>query len=785
MEIFIWLLIAPIVVNGAPLNYTDDEFISTTSESIYTHTVLNVSKNLDIVGNNAEYTVVKENRNITGLKAGNEEESIGLVSEEFGEMENRPMEESLQNITEYNEEQSNGKVNTTVRPRRIVPHTHAFRELGSDATELKGAVEDSFVENVEKLISKDAKDANNVDFKEEDLKKPSKKEKNEKKNANSDDMTKIGNSEVKKEVQASVDGKAKDNNITSSIDIIERIKDSMYGREDDKQNFESLLKENADKRDLEHRFDERLNADVANTNNSNVGDDKKTEKRGNMENLDVGNDKLTEENAKDIFDEKYKENSKLTLDKDKDMIKTENVNSNDEVAKDTFDEEVEVSKNIKTLNDGANMVKTEKYDFKDEETKDTFDEKVENNENDNKKDDNASKTDSPTFKEQRNREEGENKMTEKVDDKEMINDDNSKEEEAKDTFDEKVEDDIAVDPDDSSFRRKKNSDEDRDATTDENKTNLDDEKPSNDISRTNIFSVNETSNKGASTSDSRDADAEEGNIIAAEPTAKNPVTQDERRNDGEFNDNSKLSTTPSSVSNDAKTDSNKVYSSAVTAAKVADEYLARTENMENNERFTDAPSMKNRDNENNNLDSNRNSENDRGSSRESNTRGDGREDTRVKETNNQRGRPAIACERSALCVNRRSASDEYQQHPDDSSYFYTCKTGLPLCLSCPTESLSFSEKCQMCMEKAGDEACPTTRPIVTKPVNENEYVCNKQFCSGKMNGHFANSEQIDQFYMCSNGITYCMNCPASLTFDEKCVRCVGVGDVGKDCGDNE
>lgn len=46
------------------------------------------------------------------------------------------------------------------------------------------------------------------------------------------------------------------------------------------------------------------------------------------------------------------------------------------------------------------------------------------------------------------------------------------------------------------------------------------------------------------------------------------------------------------------------------------------------------------------------------------------------------------------------------------------------------------------------------------------------FCTGKRNGNYANPNNPKSFYSCSNGLTYIMNCPADLIFWQSCNCCV-------------
>ncbi|KAK2849586.1 hypothetical protein Q5P01_009420 [Channa striata] len=46
-----------------------------------------------------------------------------------------------------------------------------------------------------------------------------------------------------------------------------------------------------------------------------------------------------------------------------------------------------------------------------------------------------------------------------------------------------------------------------------------------------------------------------------------------------------------------------------------------------------------------------------------------------------------------------------------------------------------------------------------------------EFCKGKCNGDYANPKNPSTFYSCSNGLTYLMNCPSGLVFNQGFDRC--------------
>ncbi|XP_072305201.1 acidic mammalian chitinase-like [Eucyclogobius newberryi] len=67
-------------------------------------------------------------------------------------------------------------------------------------------------------------------------------------------------------------------------------------------------------------------------------------------------------------------------------------------------------------------------------------------------------------------------------------------------------------------------------------------------------------------------------------------------------------------------------------------------------------------------------------------------------------------------------------------------------------------------------AHPTTAATMTTTTTTTT-VSGSAFCVGKESGLYANNENKNTYYQCSNGLTYLMRCPASLVFNVRCQCC--------------
>ncbi|KAL0970435.1 hypothetical protein UPYG_G00241890 [Umbra pygmaea] len=103
----------------------------------------------------------------------------------------------------------------------------------------------------------------------------------------------------------------------------------------------------------------------------------------------------------------------------------------------------------------------------------------------------------------------------------------------------------------------------------------------------------------------------------------------------------------------------------------------------------------------------------------------------------------------SFCVGR---ADGLHAKADAPQSFYSCSNGITYILNCQS-GLVFDVSCKCC-----------NWPKVPVPTTTS-------FCTGKVDGQYANANAPQTFYSCSNGITYIMNCPSGLVYDVSCTCC--------------
>ncbi|XP_026213013.1 chitin-binding domain protein cbd-1-like [Anabas testudineus] len=93
-------------------------------------------------------------------------------------------------------------------------------------------------------------------------------------------------------------------------------------------------------------------------------------------------------------------------------------------------------------------------------------------------------------------------------------------------------------------------------------------------------------------------------------------------------------------------------------------------------------------------------------------------------------------------------SDGLYAYPPDPQRFYQCSNGNTFILSCPA-SLVFSAISRVC-----------DWPSATGT-----------FCIGKADGNYVNTNNLNSFYMCSNGRTVVQDCQKGLIYKPSCNCC--------------
>ncbi|XP_067375546.1 chitin-binding domain protein cbd-1-like [Channa argus] len=111
-------------------------------------------------------------------------------------------------------------------------------------------------------------------------------------------------------------------------------------------------------------------------------------------------------------------------------------------------------------------------------------------------------------------------------------------------------------------------------------------------------------------------------------------------------------------------------------------------------------------------------------------------------------------------------SDGDYANPNDLNSFYSCSNGVVYIKYCQP-GLIFNESCNCC-DSPTTEAPTTTTQRVTK--TKSPAPC-QHFCSGKRNGYYANPNNLNSFYSCSNGVVCIKYCQPGLIFKESCDCC--------------
>ncbi|XP_041654974.1 chondroitin proteoglycan 2-like [Cheilinus undulatus] len=109
---------------------------------------------------------------------------------------------------------------------------------------------------------------------------------------------------------------------------------------------------------------------------------------------------------------------------------------------------------------------------------------------------------------------------------------------------------------------------------------------------------------------------------------------------------------------------------------------------------------------------------------------------------------------------------------DDPNCFYTCSNGNTYKVRCQS-GLVFVEESNLCDYPDTTSTAPTTTTQTSTTTATTRAPCpgNSSFCDGKMNGNFANDDDPNCFYTCSNGNTFNFRCQSGLVFVEQENRC--------------